>query len=126
MPNIALTGKSNCEIDGAFLVTLTRFSSSKNIPTVVKKGNAGTIGIAQGVPDVSGTFTFAMPSLGPETDLDAWEASDTGRLVVFRRGAQRIAISGCKISGIDDSNDPGAGNYEITVKFTGAEMFRTA
>lgn len=121
--NIALTAKNNCEIDGAYVVTATRLSVNENIGLVRKKGNAGTIGISSASgPDISVDVTFAVPATGPEVNFGTWINDGLQHMIVFTEGALRIRLIGVKMGGRSWSSDPGAGNYDKTVKFEATDI----
>lgn len=126
MANLALVGQLKAEIDHVPVITITRVNVDENIPTTTKKGGYGVIGIAQGVADGSGSFVMSVPTTGLEINLQALKAKATGFSLTWQRGANRLAATGCKISRISDANDPGAGNYDVTVNFTYAEVIQIA
>ena len=121
--NIALTAKNNCEIDGAYVVTATRLNVNEQVGLVRKKGNSGTIGIASSSgADISVDVTFSVPASGPEVDFGSWKDDRQEHLIVFTEGALRIRLVGVKFGGRSWSSDPGAGNYEKTVKFEATDL----
>jgi hypothetical protein len=123
MADIPLTAKNNCEIDGAFQISATRLSIDESIPLVRKKGNAGVIGIASASgADISFSVTYAVAATGPEVDFNAWKQFDDPHFMVFTEGALRIRCIGVKLGGRSWSSDPGAGNYEKTVKFEATDI----
>jgi hypothetical protein len=119
-----LVGQVPAEIDHKIVVTLTNLNVRKAIPTTVKKGALGVIGMAQGIADVTGSFRIAFPKTGPEIDLDAIGSKEGGFTLTYTVGAARWAVLGCKFSEDDISVDQGAGNVEGSVNFTGAERIR--
>ena len=121
-----LVGQAPAEIDHKIVVTLTTLSARKSTPTVVKKGALGMIGMAQGVPDVSGSFKLPVPKTGLEINLDTIGSKPGGFTLTYTIGVNRFAILGCKFSEDDIAVDNGAGNVEITVNFTGAERIQLA
>ena len=121
-----LVGQVPAEIDHKIVVTLTNLNVRKATPTVVKKGALGVIGMAQGIPDVTGSFRFAWPKTGPELDLDALGSKPGGFTLSYTVGAAKYAILGCKFSEDDITIDQGGGNVEGSVNFTGTERIRLA
>lgn len=115
MAAIALNGQIRAEVNHVPVITITRVSIRENKPGTVKKGGYGTIGVAQGIPDYSGSFVLSVPSTGPEIDLESLKASSF--TLSWNRGAVRKLATGCQVTSIDDANDPGPGNYDITVNF---------
>jgi len=121
--NIPLTAKNNCEIDGAFVITATRLNVNESVGLVRKKGNSGTIGIASSSgADISVDVTFAVAATGPEIDFGSWKDDGANHLIVFTEGALRIRLNGVKFGGRSWSSDPGAGNYDKTVKFEATDL----
>lgn len=123
---VDLVGQAPAEIDHRFAVTLTHLNVRKTTPTVVKKGAAGVIGTAQGIPDVTGSFKLAVPKTGLEIDLETLGSKPGGFTLTYTLGANRYAVLGCRFSEDDISVDNGAGNVEVNVSFTGTERIRLA
>ncbi len=126
MANIDLVGQAQVEVDHKTSITVTNLNVRKATPTVVKKGAQGVIGTAQGIPDVTGSFRFALPKTGPEIDLDALGSKPGGFVITYTVGAARYMILGCKFSEDDLTVDQGAGNVEGSVNFTGTERIRVS
>jgi len=119
-----LVGQVPAEINHKIVVTLTNLSVRKATPTVVKKGAIGVIGMAQGIPDVTGSFRLAAPKTGLEIDLEGLGSTPGGFTLTYTVGANRYAVLGCKFSEDDITVDQGAGNVEVSVNFTGTERIR--
>ena len=66
--------------------------------------------------------TFAVPASGPEVDFGSWKDDGKEHLIVFTEGALRIRLVGVKFGGRGWSSDPGAGNYDKTVKFEATDL----
>lgn len=126
MANISLSGQIKAEVDHIPVQTITRVSVSSNAPGTVKKGGYGVIGVAQGIEDASGSFTIVPTSVGMEIDLLALKAKVGGFAFSFNRGASRYCAIGCRITKIDDSNDPGAGNHDVVVNWIAGEIIQLA
>ena len=121
-----LVGQVPAEIDHKIVVTLTNLSVRKSTPTVVKKGALGPIGVAQGIPDVSGSFRLPVPKTGLELNLDALGKQPGGFVLTYTAGLNRYAVIGCVFAEDDISVDQGAGNVEVSVNFTATERVRLA
>jgi len=121
MPNLSLTGQIPVELDHAFVITATSLDVSVSTPTQVKKGAFGPIGTAQGIPDVTASIRFAVPSTGLEVNLADLAAKPNGFTVSYALGVNKYAIIGCRISGKTVTNDPGGGNTEVSLSLTGTE-----
>lgn len=116
---MAITVRANTTVDGAFLVFCTagRLSTQTPMsPVITDAGNVGTkIGTAM---SISGTLTFSIDSLrGAGLDLLAWQNSQTGKLVETDRGPDHLILRNCRISGLDDSWNPGQGQRDVSVNF---------
>jgi hypothetical protein len=118
--NLPLQGQIQAEIDHVSIVSITRVSFSENRPGTVKKGGYGTIGVASGIPDGSGSFVMAVTEGTPEIDLEELKAK--AFTISWNRGTARKMATGCKITKIDDANDPGTGNYDVTVTFISPDL----
>lgn len=121
-----LVGQVPAKIDHKIVVTITNLSVRKSTPTTVRKGALGVIGMAQGVPDVTGSFRLAVPKTGLEFDLEAVGSKPGGFTLTYEVGAVVYSVLGCKFSEDDISVDNGAGNVEVSVNFTGTERIRVA
>lgn len=124
MASLDLVGQVPASIDHKIAVTITNLSVRKATPTVVKKGALGPIGVAQGIPDVTGNFRLAVPKTGLEIDVDALGSKPGGFTLSYVQGANTFAVVGCRFSEDDVTVDNGAGNVEYSINFTGTERVR--
>lgn len=122
MANVALSGACFAEVDHVHVITIQRVNVDESIPSTAKKGNYGPIGIAQGIADVTGSFVLTVPTTGMEIDLEAYK--DRSFTLTWSRGAQRFSAVGCRINRIGDADDPGTGNYDVTVSFLATEILQ--
>ncbi len=117
---MAVTVKYNCTVDGAFQIWVTAFRRGKQRPTTQVITDAGVVGTKIGTAfTITGTMTFSVDSVNDVgLDLEAWEKSESGRLVEYDRGPKHIVLRNCQISGVDDAGNPGQGQRDVTVNFT--------
>jgi hypothetical protein len=113
--NYPIQGQIKAEINHVPIVEITRVSVSENLPGTVKKGGYGTIGTAKGISDGSGSFTMAVIEGNAALDLETLKQQSF--TLTWVRGLKTKMATGCKITKIDDANDPGSGNYDVSVSF---------
>lgn|SRR3990167_813672 len=121
MANIDLVGQCPGEINHRFVVTLMDPSAKKSTPLTPKVGAFGVIGLAKGVPTVSGSFKLAVPKTGLEVDLAALGDRNGGNTITFTVGTKRYAYLGCRWSEEDLSVNNASGDVTISVNFVGTE-----
>jgi hypothetical protein len=124
MATLDLVGQVLAEIDHKVVVTLTNLNVRKSTPVIVKKGALGVIGVAQGIPEVSGSFTLALPKTGVEINLEELGAKVGGFTLTYTSGANKYAVIGCVFSEDDITVDEGAGDVRANINFTGTERIR--
>jgi hypothetical protein len=124
MANTPLVGQSPVLVNYTPVVTITKVSSRRTRPVTVKKGAYGSIGSAKGQPQVTGSFTLAVPKAGSEIDLEALFNSDEGFTLTYTEGADRYALYGVQINEDDLNSDYEAGNTEKVVNFIATDKVR--
>ena len=126
MASLDLVGQAPAEINGKIAVTLMSFNVNESRPTTDKKGALGPIGVAQGIQDVSGSMTFAIPKTGAEVNLELIANQPGGFVLTYTTGANRYGVMGCVLSEVRTTVDNGAGNVEVSANFTATERVRLA
>src|SRR5579885_1510839 len=114
-----ILGPIQCELDGQFAVTVTKFSVDGDTPTTFKAGAQGPIGIAQGVEKPSGSIVFAIPKTGLEFDIMGVLTRPEGFTFGFPLGAERHVIMACKRNKRGVSSTMESGDSEFTFAFIG-------
>lgn len=117
---MAITVRVNLTIDGAFQVFGVSLNVTKQRPTAQVVTDAGVVGTKVGTAyTINGTMTFALDSLrGTGVDLEAWAASETGKLVEYDRGPKHHVLNHCFIASETDNGNPGQAQRDISVSFT--------
>lgn len=125
MANLVLVGAIQCEVNHAFMITVTQFQVDGDRPVAVRYGAQGAIGSARGAEKVTGSFTLAIPSGGLEPDLLGAMEAPGGFTFSFPIGAERHSIYGALRTkrGLSSSMESGDSNF--TVSFTGTDWIRT-
>lgn len=122
MASLDLVGQCPAEIDHKIAVTMTNLSVREATPTTVKKGAIGVIGVAKGIPDVTGDCTLSWPKTGIEINVGVLKNKPGGFTLTFTGGINRYALLGIRISERSLTVDNGAGNVEWKFNFTGTEL----
>jgi hypothetical protein len=121
MANLSLVGQIPVEIDHAFAITCTRVDVSNERPQTFKASAFGSLGAPRGIGPVKVTLTFAIPSTGPEFRVSSLATGQHTISITLAPGIKKLAL-GCELGPERYSNDPAAGNSEITLEFMGTDF----
>ena len=120
MPGPAV-GRVDCRINNAYAATLINPNASHRTPVTTHKLASGRRVTAQGIPDDTAQLQVYVPVEGPEFNLETLSAAPNGFSITYRRGAQTIILTQCRVSNEADKVDNGNGNVTITYDITAGE-----
>ena len=117
--NTALDGQLKAEVNHVPVITITRVQPQRQRPGSIKVGGYGTIGAAKGIKTGSGTITFAVKDGKQEIDIESLYDNDF--TLTWNRGSDRLMCTAI-LTGDTYTNNPGTGDYEISLPFIFADL----
>lgn len=115
---IALQGQTPIEIDHTYRIEVTGFTFRKSTPITVHK-SAGAVGVALGIPDVTGSFTAMLPATGLSFSPSALNDRPEGFTISFPYGGSKRLVTHCRFGEDSINVTPSSGDNALNFTFTG-------